>query len=344
MVRAILTWLLPFFFADVAWAFPETLRHGYPSCVSCHVAAGGGGVLTQYGRETGMTALSTWGRSRPVMPEWINAGVDYRRANVNLETDGVRYHRKFDMQLEGELALEPVKGLVVAGTVGLYGEEHRQEFRRAYGELRPMDELRVRAGRFLPAYGLNIDDHTDLARAATGLTQGRERIAVEAWTLLPYGELAISRTFGEDVEADATLSDGYTVKEEPREEVYARAVGYLYDRYRFGGSVRWRESQLSAVAGHVELAPLEWAWLQTEIGSAALADGTLYSSSKIGVEPYRGNHLFLTYEHQGDTQKYGGGYRWFPVYGVDLLVRAAATRAPSASLTKELTAILHLHL
>ena len=47
-----------------AEAFPELTRHGYASCIACHVSPNGGGVLTPYGRNLSLDMLSTWGNPR----------------------------------------------------------------------------------------------------------------------------------------------------------------------------------------------------------------------------------------------------------------------------------------
>ena len=45
-------------FAAPAWAFPEMIRHGYTSCMTCHVSPNGGGLMTPYGRSMSKEILS----------------------------------------------------------------------------------------------------------------------------------------------------------------------------------------------------------------------------------------------------------------------------------------------
>ena len=50
--------------AQVALAFPGSVRWGYANCSTCHFNVAGGGILTPYGRQLSRELLSTWGGER----------------------------------------------------------------------------------------------------------------------------------------------------------------------------------------------------------------------------------------------------------------------------------------
>ncbi len=51
-----------------ARAFPDTIRHGYTNCTTCHVSPAGGGLLNSYGRSLSRELISTWGYKNEEQP------------------------------------------------------------------------------------------------------------------------------------------------------------------------------------------------------------------------------------------------------------------------------------
>ena len=93
-------------------AFPEMIRHGYASCVSCHVSPAGGGILTDYGRELSRELLATWSNeeeNKPLygmvtLPESVKLGGDIRAIQTYSDTPKIREGRFFLMQADIEAA------------------------------------------------------------------------------------------------------------------------------------------------------------------------------------------------------------------------------------------------
>ena len=98
-----------FFFQKAAFALPTNIRHGYGSCLACHVSAQGGGALTPYGRGVG-AATSAFLRDYkpsplgPIKKVLTLDGIlqhGFQTRLATLQTDSGT--RNFPMQLSGRL-------------------------------------------------------------------------------------------------------------------------------------------------------------------------------------------------------------------------------------------------
>jgi hypothetical protein len=341
-----------FFFGAQAVAYPENFRHNYPSCTSCHFQPGGGGALTAYGRMTSNTVFSTVRTARPDYPDWLAIGLDYRRASVDVRSEGFRYRELFfHMQTEAELAIQPIKGLWAAATIGLYGPDEKQEFRRSYLlATLPGDMLRLRVGRFLPSYGINNDDHTSWARTELALGQRAEELGAEASVVSKWGEVIVARTYGTEAALRGSEGDGYVTTEEDPDSFYGRFSLYLASGYQAGGSVRLKAQDVDAAGIHVMASPADWVYLISEASLTGLRESypegeqPFVTATKLGFEPYRGNHIFLQHESKQGAQRFGLGARAFPAYGLDFLLKYARIWQEDLPHTDEIAAVAHIYL
>ncbi len=339
-----LAYLTGLFFGGMAFGFPEFVRHGYQGCVSCHVQPSGGGALTAYGRMISQEALSTWkgcGETcNPPLPEWVDLGLDYRYVNVTAFSDGDRFNTQFPMQIEAEGVLYPIPGLTLAASMGNYGPEQVREFRRTYVMVSTLrDFVRVRGGRFTPAFGVNDPDHTLYTRQAFGLGQGRDQYAGEAALITKHGELIVTHSWGSSAEIGGDeRTGGYRVKDYEDQRLYARGTFYSSKTTQAGTSVVMDESGFIGHSFHGFASYDHWLY---GIGEVARKYDTGYITySKLGVEPFQGLHIIGTHEYQL-TNRYGFGFQWFPAPGVDLLLRV---RQVLEAGTVDLTGVLHLYL
>lgn len=329
-------------FAPKVFAFSEMVRKNYPSCTSCHIDPSGGGVLNAYGKMIAGSALST--RKTPYQTEgleWLAYGVNFRSLNstARLPT-GEEFHTKFDMQREGELALTPVKGFTVDASVGTYGPLQVQEYQRAYAMLTLWrDMLRIRTGRFTPNYGIKDPDHTLWTRSKLKLGQGEEELAGEVSLTTPYGDLTLAHTFGQEASFLAGKSGELEAQDYRTENNYAKVVIYTSQATQVGASVKLDQKGKVEAYGLQSIAT--WGgflyWLSE---TDRLKDGTMLGFMKAGVEPFRGIHLFATYEHDGEKKRAGGGIQWFPAEGLDLLIRGRR----EIGAVESLDLIVHLYL
>lgn len=172
--------------AGAAQAEPIFLSRQYTRCITCHYSPTGGGLLTPYGRSLSRQELSTAGRSQPGHPPgneegflWgalgkslgpVQLGLVLRPAHLTVDFGGpANLERNFFMNAD-LLAAYQVKGFTLYGEVGRrplnqgseidsyeYWVAHQSE--QGFG---------FRVGRFLPAYGIRVADHTAFTRRSLG--------------------------------------------------------------------------------------------------------------------------------------------------------------------------------
>jgi hypothetical protein len=170
----------------VAAAEPVFLSRQYARCTTCHYSPTGGGLLTPYGRSLSREELSTFGRSRgsgsPGREQEflfgalgdalgpVHLGIDLRPSHLDVEGSGFSTTRDFLMNAELAAAMQ-------RGAWTFYGSVGRQprgdDVRRAsfghWVSYKTERGLGVRAGRFLPAYGVKVADHTSFSRSSLEL-------------------------------------------------------------------------------------------------------------------------------------------------------------------------------
>jgi len=189
--------------AAVSGAEPMFLSRQYNRCTSCHYSPTGGGLLTPYGRSLSRQELSTTGRSAPGQPPpapgkgeeaflWgalgntlgpVHLGIDVRPSHLSLDVGGpTSQGRDFLMNADllaawrshgftvyGEVGRKPAIG---QDSAGIYSYEHWVGYESPGG-------IGVRVGRFLPAYGIRLADHTAFSRARLGFDKYDQDYGVE---------------------------------------------------------------------------------------------------------------------------------------------------------------------
>ena len=163
--------------AQGALAFPGSVRWGYANCSTCHYNVAGGGILTPYGRQLSRELLSTWsGKREPEfaygkrsLPSWLALGGDIEYLALSkAHGDAVRL-----VQADLEGAVTRGRLLAVA-TIGPRADASNAMgdgvvSRRHYLQLTLGPYLSVRAGRFLPNYGVWNGDASTATRRGLGL-------------------------------------------------------------------------------------------------------------------------------------------------------------------------------
>jgi hypothetical protein len=183
--------------AGLASAEPTFLSRQYARCTNCHYSATGGGLLTPYGRSLSRQELSTFGASPPsatspgreqeflygALRDWtgpVRLGIELRPAHLDVSGPGYDQTRDFLMNAD-------VQAAVTHGGWTFYGDLGRQP-RSSGTEVKSFEHwigyksekgFGVRAGRFLPAYGVHLADHTSFTRAPLGLDNENQVYAVE---------------------------------------------------------------------------------------------------------------------------------------------------------------------
>lgn len=211
--------------AETAFAEPMFLSRQYARCTTCHHSPTGGGLLTTYGRSLTHRELSTTGDRTPDGVEadaapgeeaflWgaagdrlgpVQLGMDLRPSHVTFAFDGNRSHRNFWMTADLQAAVR-LHDWTLYGQVGRRptvagGELESYEYWVAH---QATDTLGIRAGRFLPAYGVRFADHTSYNRQFLGLAQFDQVYGLE---VSRTGERSLLQVTAGPGRADAILDD-----------------------------------------------------------------------------------------------------------------------------------------
>jgi hypothetical protein len=245
--------------ASTAGAEPMFLAKQYTRCTACHYSPTGGGLLTPYGRLLSHRELSTTGGTATAPASGANddphgeqaflygalgsmlgpvhLGLEMRPAYLRIGFPGGHQDMNLLMNLDLSGAVQK-NGWTAYGTVGreppnaavrngrtlpeaaLISYEHWISFAAGEG-------FRIRAGRFLPAYGVRFADHTAYTRSYLDLDFDDQVYGVE-----------VSDTLGPSL-VQVMVSPGK-----------AEAVLHDHDRRGFSTAGRW-QVDLSARAAIV---------------------------------------------------------------------------------------------
>lgn len=329
-VLLLIGWALSMLVSSIGMAYPENVRHGYPACASCHVSPGGGGATTPYGRDAA-ALLSTWkyeGEQDPgfglvELPEWLMLGGDVRYIDASRWADGQYARRGFVMQRDMEVALRPTRELVIGASAGTYGPDQQPELRRNYVGLTLFDQLTLRGGRFVPAYGINFPDHTLPTRAGLGLGQGQESYNTEASYVGPYGETIFTAIYGRATNVLGSSRSGYGVATDSLSGFAGRSAVFVGDRAQLGLSFLNLASQQQyrqAFGAHALVGFTASLYLAAEYDKRFEAGATAdVAYGKLGLEVVQGLHVFGTGQTLGTERGGGAGIQWFPRPHIEVL-------------------------
>lgn len=319
-------------FTNSAHAFPEMIRHGYVNCTTCHVSPSGGGLMTQYGRSLSRELLSWKGYEgeedllqglikAEQLPQWLNVGGDIRAVQTQRENKAIRDLRFIWMQADLEAAVTHGRWTAL-GTIGRI--ERRTgpsaESRRYFAMYQATDELAVRAGKFTPAYGLNIPDHFINVRRELGFDNDRETNNLEvSW-------------IGEAWNAFATFvtSPGEITPTQRENAVSLKVERAVLDRFKIGMSAWSGKSDVTdrkmlGVQGALGITPRlylltesDLQWKET-LATSRTSRG-FFNHQRLGYEVVQGVHLIALNEYthtdlddaMSVRDSYGAGATFYP--------------------------------
>ncbi|MBC7741610.1 MAG: hypothetical protein H7061_05405 [Bdellovibrionaceae bacterium] len=332
LILSSFTFIFTFLTNSVGHAFPEMVRHHYVNCSACHVNANGGGVLNAYGRTISYEVLSTWGTEKEarafyfIDPEkvgaWLNLGGDLRAIQVHQENSSLKRGRFFWMQgsLDVAATIKNLTAFITVGEVNTQTQTWSSKIPRYFVSYQVTDELSVRAGRFVPIFGLNIPQHQYYIRDHLQLAPGFERVAADIqWNgeqfnfLLGYATTA-AESIGQSGEKASN----------------AQVQTTLADAYKFGLSFWSGNSNFerrSIVGVNAVLGWTEKFYTLTEFDQLTAAPAgtsnetrTLIEFLKFGYEFIKGAHFQIVQELKrpdaevttADATSYGAGFLFFP--------------------------------
>jgi hypothetical protein len=165
-------------FAGRSYAYPQFQMSREQTCTGCHISPAGGGLLTENGLAVA-DSISQWGTEAAFFygkiptPSWLVLGGDLRGASGYVQSPE-KLLASFPMQIEayghatfgGGLSLYADVGSRSSqvgneGTTFLWSREHYLMWQRSAGDT---SGLFVRAGRFMPVFGLRIAEHPTYTR------------------------------------------------------------------------------------------------------------------------------------------------------------------------------------
>ncbi len=147
-------------------------------CRACHVNPTGGGMRNDHGREFSVEKLPLTGDKKAMektaeaakINEYLTIGADFRLAYLHAEQEAVGSAAKykssfFPMQADFYAALTPIKHLTIYYQDGVEASRSRETF--VLVDRLPYN-AHIKVGRFIPPYGLKLDDHTSFIRDKLG--------------------------------------------------------------------------------------------------------------------------------------------------------------------------------
>jgi hypothetical protein len=320
---------------NFVWAFPEMIRHGYTQCTACHVSPSGGGILTQYGRQLASELLSTWSYTdesqflhskfgKDLADQGILIGGDVREINTYYKDPNQENSKEFLMManISGAYQTGNFTGVVSIGQItepmdkgGLNGNFNSTEY---YALMKFTDEIGVRAGRFMPAYGLNLPDHTTaIKEMLSPLVPQFQFDTVEAsylsehWTILGSVAKTIAGTDPSVEENVGSLNVSYSFLDRMRVGVsYWSGSGSQVDRRIYG---------LNAILGFTKRF-YNMTEIDIENWHQPNSQSGLYALSQLAYEVYRGITPYFQIQHEHDNnadpttliKTYGLGCHFYP--------------------------------
>lgn len=286
--------------SDIALSYPQTIMHGYKTCISCHITSDGGDTLSDYGRgmtEEFMATFAREGEARELFGlgslNSIDLGFDYR--TIRIEPDG-QSAQQIHMYSVAQLAVR-YHSLVGFGTFGHYGRNRRPET-RSYGVAfhgTGDHSLDGKLGYFLPTIGIGSNNHDLAIKKANGLGREQERFVRQIgyrgpWLQAKY-MMATKELNIEGKNNDNTLKE---TGEGPPEQYLQVNFNGLVEGFDFGLHRR-DEAGLSTLEG--------WSLRAGKGRIYALIErdkqpqtGIATDYARLGLFPFRGLDLYFEYQ------------------------------------------------
>jgi hypothetical protein len=309
-----------------ARAEPIFLSRQYTRCATCHFSPTGGGLLTPYGRSLAREELSTTGKSHTppangatAAAGWdlsenrfgpVTAGIELRPAHLDVRFDGGRITRDLLMTADVIAAYR-------ANDWTVYGEIGRQprldgtkidayEYWVAH---QPEKGLGVRVGRFLPAYGVGLADHTAFTRAPLGLDTYDQVYGLELSYTAQRNLLQLTASSGR---ADSILHDdgrrAFTGAGRLQVDLSPRSVLVVSGLYRGASTLTPRNGSGGVAFGFAPAARIStWTEFDAQVQQGATGPPAYTLLNETGWEAYRGVWLKFSPQLRTDLGNAAGG-------------------------------------
>jgi hypothetical protein len=325
--------------APRAQSFPGSARWGYANCVACHYNPAGGGLINSYGRQMSRELLSSGGSEQAALfafgkvapPSWLAMGGDFAFLRASTMPDA---GRKLEM-LQADVEAVATRGrFLFQGTLGLTPEMGRSASagpitsRRHYLQYQVSPTVSVRAGKFLPNFGVWNGDLQVATKKGGGW---QETYNLEANWIRERYDLGLTVIGGGTDVADLESERG----------IAATSAVFLGHKIRAGLSVAHKENDQTTrdiVATHGVFGCGRHGYLLEEVdvqrqgtqpNGAPATEWMVYSNWCLAYEMVKGLYALAIEEWSrrdigGDARwvnTYGAGLRWFPRSHLELQAR-----------------------
>jgi hypothetical protein len=385
MTRTIFLMLVMTAFAPTAWAEPTFLAKQYTRCTACHYSPTGGGLLTPYGRLLSHRALSTTGRTasspgagadddphgeqaflygalgEALGP--VHLGLEMRPSHLRIGFPGGHQDLNLLMNVDVTAALQK-NGWTAYGTVGrepphsavrngrtlpdsaFVSYEHWISYQTGEG-------FRIRAGRFLPAYGVGFADHTTYTRKHLDLDRNDQVYGFEVSHTIGPSLVQVMVSPGK---AEAILHDrshrGFSTAGRWQFDLSPRATIVGSALYRHRTDLDPRSGAAGAAFGFAPTSRVSiWTEVDRTLQTTAAGGDSWVVVNETSVEVYRGIWLKFSPQLRTSDGAPGSSQLRRLGFGADLLPRTHwnvnvvyyRDRAFDAN-TSTLVAQLHLYM
>jgi hypothetical protein len=316
-----------------AQAEPIFLARQYTRCTTCHYSPTGGGLLTPYGRSLSREELSTTGKAHAAAsgeaPQGgeqdflfgalgdslgpIKLGFDVRPSHLNIDSGPQipTYTRDFFMNADLQAAYQR-NGWTVYGEIGrqpLLPDAKIDSYEYWIGH-QGQDGLGFRVGRFLPAYGIRLADHTAYTRQPLGLNSYDQLYALELSHTTDGHLFQVSVGPGR---ADSIIHDdghqAFTATGRFQFDLSPRSAVVLSGLYGNSSRLDPRKGALGAAVGFAPLSRLSiWTEADAQFREGAGGAPAYVFLNETGVELYRGLWLKVSPQIRTDYGDTSGGF------------------------------------
>lgn len=329
-----------------ASAFPEMIRHGYVNCTACHTTLVGGGLLNEYGRSLSrelLSAPSVFGKASSedeggflhgavTMPEnWLLGG-DIRLLQTFAESKAASQGRFLVMQIDFDFSYQAREWLRFFGSFGRIESRKEDAVARdfitnpRYGVefvLSPAEQAErwvLRLGRFMPAYGIAVAEHTLVTRRYLDFSPSQERFAGELswvndrWSVIATGITGMANGNQNRIESGGILQVASAIGEK------SKVGANVYRTKREDVPGLKTDRRIDGVFALVGFNKEWYALFEADRPVDAAGNAGVVEMLKVGREVLPGWHLFGVHEFANlDSSKtdprfeaYSFGTEWFP--------------------------------
>ncbi|MCB0417045.1 MAG: hypothetical protein H6617_09215 [Bdellovibrionaceae bacterium] len=341
-------------------AYPQMTAHGYSSCLACHVAPSGGGLLSAYGRSLSREVLSTWGAENEegvlhgVVPasEVLLLGGDVRALQLFMRSPYVDLGRFIWMQADLEAGVR-LGEFTVVGSIGYQNPTSANYsgssfFSRKHYVLWNFSETNfLRAGKFDGAYGIRWPDHFMFARRDLSWDEGSESYRLEWAKLEETWQLIASVSIGRPDAPQLQIEKAATV----------RLAKYFGENHQIILSAHYglRSTTNRFVFGpSAVFTLLEGLSVFAQVDFQQAAKFGFLEYLRINYEVLKGIHLYGMQElsvldassASTTKQAYTLGVQWFPRPHFEFLVglRKSTSGSVATGATDSLMLLMHYYL